>query len=59
MGMRDVDNMYHVPVIRSTLTRSLSVLADDIFDEIRTAFADVIPPKDGTQTLWVNRSPTF
>ncbi|KIP04651.1 hypothetical protein PHLGIDRAFT_109308 [Phlebiopsis gigantea 11061_1 CR5-6] len=45
-GLRDVDNQYHIPVIRTTLTRNLSVLADDIFDEIRAAFTDVIPPKD-------------
>ena len=46
-GMPNVDNQYHIPVIRTTLTRNLSALADDIFDEIRAAFADVMPPKNG------------
>ena len=50
MGMRDHNNSYHTPVIRTTLTRNLAVLSDDILDEIRNAFAEVVPVSDGTQT---------
>ena len=34
--------------LRALLTRNLAVLADDIFDEIKASFADVVPAKDGT-----------
>lgn len=40
-------NPYHVPIIRSQLTRNLSVLFRDIRDELTTAFNDIIPPING------------
>ena len=46
--MRDVRNDYHAAVIRKTLNRNLAILSDDIHDEIKAAFADVIPATDGT-----------
>ncbi|KAJ3478574.1 hypothetical protein NLI96_g9659 [Meripilus lineatus] len=46
MGTAISNNPYHVPIIRSQLTRNLSTLFSDIRDELSTAFKDFIPPTD-------------
>ncbi|KAJ3478571.1 hypothetical protein NLI96_g9660 [Meripilus lineatus] len=46
MGTAISNNPYHVPIIRSQLTRNLSTLFSDIRDELSTAFIDLIPPTD-------------
>lgn len=38
---------YHIPIIRTQLTRSLSTLFDDIRDELCASFNDAIPLTDG------------
>ncbi|KAK7695490.1 hypothetical protein QCA50_000126 [Cerrena zonata] len=43
---RLLHNYYHVPLVRSTLTRSLAILFPDIRDEISQAFSTLIPPSD-------------
>ena len=40
-------NLYHVPVLRTSLTRNLASLSVDIHDEISQAFNDLIPVTDG------------
>ncbi|KDQ57928.1 hypothetical protein JAAARDRAFT_34744 [Jaapia argillacea MUCL 33604] len=37
---------YHIPIVRSQLTRSLAKLFPDVRDEVAAAFTDVIPPTD-------------
>ncbi|EMD42273.1 hypothetical protein CERSUDRAFT_79864 [Gelatoporia subvermispora B] len=37
------DDQFHIPVIRDTLTRNLSVLVPDVVDEIAHAFNECIP----------------
>ncbi|KAH8092525.1 cytochrome P450 [Cristinia sonorae] len=39
-------NGYHIPIIRTTLTRNLGALFPDVRDELATAFTDIIPPTD-------------
>ncbi|EKM60083.1 uncharacterized protein PHACADRAFT_206285 [Phanerochaete carnosa HHB-10118-sp] len=46
MGVAAPKDMYHVPIIRTTLTRNLSHLYGGIYEEICSAFADCIPVKD-------------
>lgn len=46
MGAATANNLYHVPVIRNTLTRNLGNLSSEIYDEISNAFADCIPARD-------------
>lgn len=41
-------NLYHVPLVRSQLTRSLYVLFPEIRDEVVTACNDQILASDGT-----------
>lgn len=41
------DDLYHMDVIRTTLTRQLGALSADLYDETQLAFADIIPPTDG------------
>ncbi|KAJ3480754.1 hypothetical protein NLI96_g8123 [Meripilus lineatus] len=36
-------NPYHIPLIRSHLTKSLGVLFEDVRDEVCTSFSEVIP----------------
>jgi hypothetical protein len=38
-----VEDPYHVPVVRSQLTRNLGVLFPDLRDEILRSFEDIIP----------------
>lgn len=38
---------YHVRFVHVSLTRNLGVRIPDMQDEIATAFADLIPAKDG------------
>jgi hypothetical protein len=47
LGPEIETNHYHVAIVRSQLTRNLSVLFDDIRDEISCAFDDVISAKAG------------
>jgi hypothetical protein len=42
MGHEIHHNPYHVPIVRSQLTRSLGALCLEIRDEIITAFGDVL-----------------
>ncbi|THH31099.1 hypothetical protein EUX98_g3096 [Antrodiella citrinella] len=37
-------NGYHIPIIRTTLTRNLGALFPDVQDELSAAFNDIIPP---------------
>ncbi|EKM50979.1 uncharacterized protein PHACADRAFT_262885, partial [Phanerochaete carnosa HHB-10118-sp] len=46
MGVAAPKNMYHVPIIKTTLTRNLSHLYGGIYDEICSAFADRVPAED-------------
>lgn len=50
MGRSTANNLYHVPVIRNTLTRNLGTLSGEIYDEICNAFAHCIPATDGGST---------
>ncbi|EIW87323.1 cytochrome P450 [Coniophora puteana RWD-64-598 SS2] len=45
LGPRIHHDPFHIPIIRSQLTRSLGVLCTDIRDEIVTAFNDELPLK--------------
>ncbi|GJJ07761.1 hypothetical protein Clacol_001966 [Clathrus columnatus] len=49
MGRTIVTNEYHVGVVRSQLTKNLSVLFDDLREEIQSAFDDIIPQTDGRE----------
>lgn len=44
MGPNVAENQYHVPIIRSNFTRSLTALFPDIIDEVSSAFSDKIRP---------------
>lgn len=45
------DDAYHIPIVRTTLTRNIAAIFDDIRDEITTAFSDIVALKgDGTLT---------
>ncbi|GJJ07760.1 hypothetical protein Clacol_001965 [Clathrus columnatus] len=46
MGRTIVANEYHIGVVRSQLTKNLSVLFDDLREEIQSAFDDIIPQTD-------------
>ncbi|EKM51971.1 uncharacterized protein PHACADRAFT_128033 [Phanerochaete carnosa HHB-10118-sp] len=46
LGVAALKDTYHVPIIKTTLTRNLSYLYGAIYDEICNAFADCIPAKD-------------
>jgi hypothetical protein len=43
LGPEVVDDPYHLPVIRSQLTRNLGVVFPDLRDEIVSSFEDIIP----------------
>ena len=47
MGAVEASDMYHIPIIRTTLTRNLGNLSGEIYDEIQNAFAHCIPLKNG------------
>ncbi|KAI9571037.1 cytochrome P450 [Boletus coccyginus] len=47
MGPELLQNMYHVEIIRSHLTRSLSSLYSEIRDEVSVAFDEVLDLRDG------------
>ncbi|EJD07460.1 cytochrome P450, partial [Fomitiporia mediterranea MF3/22] len=49
-GEKLATHRYHVAIVRNQLTRSLSLLFDDVRDEIMQAFNDLIPMK---QDGWV------
>lgn len=42
MGLEILHNPYHVPIVRSQLTRNIGVLYPEIRDEIIMAFDDVL-----------------
>lgn len=42
-------NGYHIPIIRTTLTRNLGALFPDVRDELASAFDEIIPPTKGTR----------
>jgi hypothetical protein len=42
---------YHVAVVRGPLTRHLGICFPDIYDEVVTAFSDLIPVTDGKLSL--------
>jgi hypothetical protein len=42
MGQEIYHNPYHIPIVRSQLTRNLGALCLEIRDEIITAFDDVL-----------------
>ncbi|TDL22832.1 cytochrome P450 [Rickenella mellea] len=46
LGLRLIDNGYHIPIIRSQLTRNLATVFPDARDEIVQSFLDIIPPSD-------------
>lgn len=46
MGEAVANNTYHVPILRTVLTRKLEVLTDDIYDEVCHSFTDFLPPTD-------------
>lgn len=50
------DDLYHMDVIRTTLTRQLGALSADLYDETQLAFADIIPPTDGKPEFSVYRN---
>lgn len=47
MGPFITNNDYHVPLIRTVLTRNLGALSAEIHDEVKQSFADIIPATDG------------
>lgn len=42
MSKRIVDHPLHTPVIRGPLTKNLSLIFDDVVEEIKAAFAEAI-----------------
>ncbi|KAI0059971.1 cytochrome P450 [Artomyces pyxidatus] len=54
MGSQVTRNPYHIPLIRSQLSKRLSVIFDDIHDEVVAAFNNVVPEK-GSE--WISLSP--
>lgn len=46
-------NQYHVPVVRTELTRNIPKMMSEIVDEVGLALDDAIPPTNGTP-LFVN-----
>lgn len=40
---------FHVPVVRTTLTRNLGSRFEDLVDELSTAFAELIPVTSGAE----------
>ena len=50
-GPEILQNPYHISVMRSQLTRNLSVLYPEIKDEITTAFDDVLDLKGNGEYL--------
>lgn len=44
-------NHYHIPVIRSDLTRNIGALSSVIRDEIVTAFEEILDLKDNGKEL--------
>ncbi|KAI0033519.1 cytochrome P450 [Vararia minispora EC-137] len=59
LGPEIETNHYHVPIVRSQLTRNLGVLFDDIRDEVVSAFNDVIPVKDDGSWVTVKTQETI
>ncbi|EPQ50638.1 cytochrome P450 [Gloeophyllum trabeum ATCC 11539] len=51
LGRNIHENGYHIPIVRSQLTRSLTPLFPDVRDEIVAAFSDVVPK--GVESDWV------
>ncbi|RDB27706.1 Ent-kaurene oxidase [Hypsizygus marmoreus] len=43
LGDRITDNPYHVPIVRSQLTRSLAAIFPSLQEEVAVAFEDIIP----------------
>ncbi|GJJ07764.1 hypothetical protein Clacol_001969 [Clathrus columnatus] len=54
MGPTLVSNMYHMKIIRSQLTKNLSVLFDDLQDEIHAALDDIIPLSDDWTPIYAS-----
>ncbi|KAH8113856.1 cytochrome P450 [Phellopilus nigrolimitatus] len=52
LGELVVKNQYHIPVVRTQLTRNIGVLFDDVRDEVERAFEDNIGAKGDE---WVSR----
>ncbi|TFK45956.1 cytochrome P450 [Heliocybe sulcata] len=51
LGKNVHENGYHIPIVRSQLTKNLAVLFPEVRDEILAAFNDVIPKQ--AETDWV------
>lgn len=47
IGPSVAHNGYHIPIIRSSLTRNLGVLFHEIKEELAESCKDVIPQRDG------------
>ncbi|KAI5118158.1 hypothetical protein M0805_005780 [Coniferiporia weirii] len=52
LGELVAKNQYHIPIVRSQLTRNIGTLFDEIKDEVVCAFEDSIPAKGDE---WVSR----
>jgi len=51
LGPSVLHNPYHIPIIRTTLTRNLGAVFPDVREEMADAFNDIIPPGDE----WIKR----
>ena len=49
-GPQTRNGRYHIPIVRSQLTRNLGNMFSDLRDEIMLAFDEYIPPTEGTST---------
>jgi hypothetical protein len=47
VGHRNADQMYEIDIVRRDLTRNLTVLFPEIYDEIEKAFEEYIPKTEG------------
>ena len=46
LGRRVRVDHYHVPIVRTPLTRNIAIRFSDIKDEIVTAFSELVPAKE-------------
>nr|BAD94562.1 cytochrome P450 [Phanerodontia chrysosporium]BAL05132.1 cytochrome P450 [Phanerodontia chrysosporium] len=46
-GRQVIDDPFHVPIIRTHLTKNLAPMFSDVFDEVSIAFQELIPACDG------------
>jgi hypothetical protein len=58
IGHRNADQMYEIGLVRGELTRNLTVLFPDMYDEIEKAFDEYIPKTEGISSPSSSARPT-